>query len=141
MSYLEYAQYDNTPNYQKIFGSYYTNALHYFEKRQSVITTHFNYHAVNQELIVPVIFPERVHYSMVRDFLETTAAKLIYIDLGADYVDFSIDDLQIKPSFAEKVKKYIASSTQLSKKYKLLTDFDPKKARSIRKERARRLKL
>lgn len=130
-----------TPDYQKIFGDDYSNALNYFKKNQSTITTYFNYHSIDQELIIPVIFPERIRYSMVKDFLETVAVELIYIDLGANYVDFSIGDFQIKPSFAEKVEKNISQSLRLSDKYKLLLQKGEKSNRAIRKERVRRLKL
>lgn len=136
-----FLQYNASPDFQTIFGRDYTNALNYFEKRQWIITAHFNYLSVNQELLVPVIFPERIRYSMVKDFLETAAVELIYIDLGPDYVDFSIGDFQIKPSFAEEVEKQIASSSELAKKYELLIHFGKKKAAAIRKERVRRLKL
>ncbi len=138
---LLFLQYGTSSDYQTIFGSDYDHALNYFEKRKSIITSYFIYHSVNQELIVPVIFPERIRYSIVKDYLETTAVELVYIDFGADYVDFSIGDFQIKPSFAEKVENQIASSSQLAEKYELLIHFGKKKAKAIRKERVRRLKL
>lgn len=132
----------NSPeiDYQKVFGSDYDNALKYFEKNKSIITAHFNYYSANKELLISVIFPERIRYSMIRDFLETTMVEMIYIDLGTDYVDFSIGDFQIKPSFAEKVEKFIGQFHQLKHKYKLIIDFDKKTDRAKRKERVRRLK-
>jgi len=133
-------QFNSNPDYQKVFGSDYSNALEYFKKNRSTITKHLKYHSVKKELIIPVIFPERIRYSMVRNFLETAAVEIIYIDLGSDYVDFSIGDFQIKPSFSEKVEKFIAQSNQLKRKYKLLTDFGKKKNSQKRKERVRRLK-
>ncbi len=131
----------STPDYQKIFGNNYTDALNYFEKHKTTITTCFNYHSIKQELMIPVIFPERIRYSMVKDFLETATVELIYIDLGADYVDFSIGDFQIKPSFAEKVEQYLTLTSNLSKKYKLIVDYGNKQNSQQRKERVRRLKL
>jgi hypothetical protein len=132
---------NSTPDYQKIFGNDYADALSYFKKNQSTITTYFKYHSIDQKLIIPVIFPERIRYSMIKDFLETAAVELIYIDLGTDYVDFSIGDFQIKPSFAEKVEQYLTKTSNLRHKYKLIVDYGNKQNSQQRKERVRRLKL
>ncbi|NJO89076.1 MAG: hypothetical protein HC831_09045 [Chloroflexia bacterium] len=131
---------NSTPDYQKIFGADYTDAISYFKKNKSTITSYFNYHSVNQELIIPVIFPERIRYSMVKDFIETTAVELIYIDFGADYVDFSIGDFQIKPSFAEKVEMYLAQTSNLGNKYNLLIDYGNKQGSQQRKETGQKAK-
>jgi hypothetical protein len=138
---LLFLQISSNPDYQKIFGNDYTDALKYFEKNKLVISAHFNKGLVDKELIAPIIFPERIRYSMVRDLIETAAVELIYIDFGSDYVDFSIGDFQIKPSFAEKVESFINQSDILSTKYRLLINYREEEKRKKRKERVRRLKL
>lgn len=62
---------------------------------------------VSYPVAVAVIFPELIRYSALRDKMEITLLKTLYINLGDDYADFSIGQFQIKPSFAELVHKNI----------------------------------
>jgi hypothetical protein len=56
-------------------------------------------------LAVAVIFPELVRYSALRDKMEITLLKTLYINLGEDYANFSIGQFQMKPSFAMMVRE------------------------------------
>jgi hypothetical protein len=127
-------------DFQKIFGTDYYDAIQYFRKNKLLIENQFQYYQVDKEIIVPVLFPERVRYSMVRDLLETIAVEQVYINYGEDYVDFSIGDFQLKPTFAAKVENYILNSVHLQKKYALLTKYEKTEHKEIRKERVKRLK-
>jgi hypothetical protein len=60
---------------------------------------------VSYPLAIAVVFPELVRYSALRDKMETTLLKTLYINLGDDYADFSIGQFQMKPSFAEALHK------------------------------------
>lgn len=56
---------------------------------------------------VAIIFPELIRYSSLRDKMEITLLKTLYIYHGDDYADFSIGQFQMKPSFAESVHKKV----------------------------------
>jgi len=60
------------------------------------------YH-ISYPLAIAVIFPELVRYSALRDKMEITLLKALYINLGDEYADFSIGRFQMKPSFAEMI--------------------------------------
>jgi len=60
------------------------------------------YHISYPEAIA-IIFPELVRYSALRDKIEITLLKALYINLGEEYANFSIGPFQMKPTFAEMV--------------------------------------
>jgi len=70
--------------------------------------------------------------------LETEALNILYTKFGSESVDFSIGDLQIKPSFAEKIEQHIKIDTNLIKKYSKLIIFKADSIK-IREERVKRL--
>jgi hypothetical protein len=127
-------------DYQKIFGVDYIDALNYFAKNKPVIEEKFNSYGTDKQLIVPVIFPERVRFSMIRDLIETIAVEDVYIEYGPDYVDFSIGDFQLKPTFASKIEKALLDSASMREKYSVLLKFKETELKKIRKERVERLK-
>jgi len=60
---------------------------------------------ISYPLAIAVIFPELVRYSALRDKMEITLLKALYINLGDDYANFSIGQFQMKPSFARMVRE------------------------------------
>lgn len=81
---------------------------------------------ISYPVAVAVIFPELVRYSALRDKMEITLLKALYINLGEDYANFSIGHLQMKPSFAELIRDL--SPSVLSRKsgiiFKSISEFD-----------------
>jgi hypothetical protein len=59
---------------------------------------------ISYPVAIAVIFPELVRYSALRDKMEVTLLKALYINLGEDYANFSIGQFQMKPSFAEMIR-------------------------------------
>ena len=93
-------------NYQDIFGDDWKKAQA-FEKENRIwmepilVKNHISYpHAI------AVIFPELVRYSALRDKMEITLLKALYVNLGEDYANFSIGQFQMKPSFAEMIREH-----------------------------------
>ena len=58
-------------------------------------------------MAIAVVFPELIRYSALRDKIEITLLKSLYIYKGDDYADFSIGQFQMKPSFAELIHKNV----------------------------------
>lgn len=128
------------PNYQQIFGSDYDDALVYFKKNSSTLKKYANYYSFDNEIISPAVFPERIRYSLIRDLIETKAVEMVYIDYGSDYVDFSIGDFQIKPSFAEKIEEIIVKDKVLKTKFDILIKYKSANPKLVRATRVKRLK-
>ncbi len=125
--------------YFKIFGNDYKDALSYFKSNKILINKILKNNNIDSEIVIPVLFPERIRFSIVKNYFETAFLEAIYTRHGSDYVDFSIGDFQMKPSFIEKLENRISENVVLNKKYsKLLIEKDTKKEE--RKERIKRLK-
>lgn len=84
-----------------IFGSDWDKALAFEKENRHWIQPVFSRNNIPYDQAIAVIFPELVRYSALRDKMEITLLKALYINLGDQYADFSIGPFQIKPSFAE----------------------------------------
>lgn len=91
-------------DYEKIFGSDWENAVQWVEENRSWIEPKLDKYNIPYALAIAVIFPELVRYSALRDRMETTLCKALYINRGEKYADFSIGVFQMKPSFAEMIR-------------------------------------
>jgi hypothetical protein len=60
---------------------------------------------ISYSLAIAVIFPELVRYSALRDRIEVTLLKALYINTGDSYANFSVGQFQMKPSFARMVRE------------------------------------
>lgn len=94
-----------TYNYDVLFGNDWEEALQFLKENDSWIRETIKRNDLSYPVTIAVIFPELVRYSALRDKLETTMLKTLYRNLGDDYADFSIGHFQVKPSFAEKIRK------------------------------------
>lgn len=93
-------------------------------------------------LIMSVVFPEMIRYSMFRDFFETKAIELLYVNDGKESADFSIGCFQMKPSFIEMLETEIEQNIILRKKFTGLYTYssDLRSVNEIRYQRVQRLK-
>lgn len=83
-----------------------------------------------------VVFPERLHYSRLKDGMEQAALHVLYVQGGKESANFSIGAFQMKPSFAEQVERAWMNSS-LRHTYKLY--FDLQNSRESRRHRLKRL--
>ena len=98
-----------TLNYPGIFGDDWKKAMQFESENRSWIEPVLAKNHIFYPLAVAVIFPELVRYSALRDKMEITLLKALYINLGDDYANFSIGHFQIKPTFAEMVREQSSS--------------------------------
>ena len=124
--------------YAKTFGDDYSQALSYMKQNRLLQLKIFEHNGVPADVLMPVIFPERIRYSIIRDYIETESLKIFYVNKGSEFADFSVGDFQIKPSFAEDIEAYTRSVPFLKEKYKLLIISD-KSEEKTRKTRIKRL--
>jgi len=94
-----------TINYQELFGSDWNKAVAFEKENRSWMKPVLEKNHIPYSLAIAVIFPELVRYSALRDKMEITLLKALYINLGQDYANFSIGHFQMKPSFAEMVRE------------------------------------
>jgi hypothetical protein len=93
--------------------------------------------APNDEALA-IVFPEMIRWSVFKDFFETTALEMMYVNNGKSSADFSIGYFQMKPSFVEELENYIAEHRSVQNlNFIILNDKTPKDCRA---ERIKRLK-
>jgi hypothetical protein len=60
--------------------------------------------------LVPVVFPEILRFSYVRDRAETLGLEALYVTGGSARADYSIGRFQMKPSFVERLETALAAA-------------------------------
>jgi hypothetical protein len=90
-------------DYKNIFGSDWEKAESYISENASWMKQICQKYDVFYPLAVAVVFPELIRYSAIRDKMEVTLLKALYVNLGEEYANFSIGRFQMKPSFAEAI--------------------------------------
>lgn len=99
--------YSQPLNYQEVFGNDWKNAISFEKENRSWMKPALERYHISYPVAIAVVFPELVRYSALRDKMEITLLKALYINLGSDYANFSIGRFQMKPSFAEAILKEI----------------------------------
>jgi hypothetical protein len=118
-------------NYPEILGEDWKKAESFEKENRSWMEPVLAKNNISYPLAISIIFPELVCYSALRDKMEISLLKTLYINLGEDYANFSIGQFQMKPSFAELIRKQAPSflqrrsgiSFKSSKEYDNILDF------------------
>ena len=96
-------------NYKDLFGDDWKKASSFEKENRGWIEPLISKYQISYPLAISIIFPELVRYSALRDKMEITLLKTLYVNLGEDYANFSIGVLQMKPSFAETIREQATS--------------------------------
>ncbi len=93
---------------------------------------------LNYKQVFSIVAPEISEYSSIKNYFESQSLKVLYVQKGAGYSDFSIGFFQMKPSFVERLEKIVSNEPKL---YKSFDDFliKLKDQKNERKERIKRL--
>ncbi len=113
-------------NYRELFGDDWRKAQIFEKENRSWMAPLLAKNHISYPLAIAIVFPELVRYSALRDKMEITLLKTLYVNLGEDYANFSIGQFQMKPSFAEMIRE---ESQALSGRrsgiiFRLKPDFD-----------------
>lgn len=102
-------EYSQSPNYKDLFGDDWKKALVFEKENRGWMEPLIRKYNISYPVAISIIFPELVRYSALRDKMEITLLKTLYVNLGEDYANFSIGVLQMKPSFAESIREQAAA--------------------------------
>jgi hypothetical protein len=119
-------------NYKEIFGDDWQKAEKFISENKRWMEPAAERLGIPYNVAEAVIFPELVRYSALRDKIEITLLKALYINLGQDYANFSIGQFQIKPSFAEKIREFAVSTPGRKIKNLFKYDYEKDNARDFR---------
>jgi hypothetical protein len=113
-------------NYRELFGDDWKKAQVFEKENRSWMEPLLAKNHISYRLAIAIIFPELVRYSALRDKMEITMLKTLYVNLGEEYANFSIGQFQIKPSFAELIREesQAVSGRRSGITFRLKPDFD-----------------
>ncbi|MBN2347225.1 MAG: hypothetical protein JXJ22_00210 [Bacteroidales bacterium] len=127
-------------DYRTEFTFDYDWAINFYKQNHKQILQTCTKYNSDTAVIVSLLFPELIRYSIFQDFFETKALELIYVEYGKNHADYSIGYFQMKPSFAEQLESFVLQNSLLSEKYRVFSDQQTLSERKNRKKRIQRLK-
>lgn len=98
---------EGDPDYPQIFGKNWHKAIDFLEDNRDWMEKICLENGVDFKVVTAMVFPELIRYSALRDQIETTLLKALYVHYGTRYSDFSVGVFQIKPSCAEDILKQL----------------------------------
>lgn len=126
---------------QEYFGDSYTEALRFYDSQKADFEIFFSKYGIDPALASAVVFPEVIRYNRFRDYMETTALEIAYVNGGKSVADFSIGRFQMKPSFVEMLETELQFDDSLGKHFTDLILYPAAPSvQDIRRERINRLK-
>lgn len=133
--YLVFAQ---NPNFAQIFGQKYKDALTFTQQHHATLTKGLKEYGISPHFGLAIVFPELMRYNPTRDAAETMGNRLLYVNFGDEYSNFSIGCFQMKPTFVEKLEKEVKEKAELAA-FLPLSQYKSSDITEIRKERLNRL--
>jgi hypothetical protein len=91
---------DAGENFRAIFGEKYAEAENYLKQNTWIVGV-LHLQAADTQCALAVVFPEIIRYSYLQDRIQVRALKVLYVQYGRKYADFSVGHFQMKPSFIE----------------------------------------
>ncbi len=112
------------PDYREIFGEDWVKADKYEKENRVWLEPLLNRSHISYPVAIAVVFPELIRYSALRDKMETTLLKTLYVNLGEDYSNFSIGVFQMKPSFAAMIRSKFSGSYRGKNVFRKISEYD-----------------
>lgn len=126
-------------DYAAIFGVKYTEAEK-FLRLNSWIADSLGLPPLETRIALAIVFPEIIRFKSLEDKIQVRALKVLYVQYGRKYADFSVGHFQMKPTFAEQIEKdYNRLFSADEKAAAEIVSFDAGDSSRLRKERVIRL--
>ena len=90
-------------DYAAIFGDKYADAERFVSQSGWIAGT-LQLSADDTRVAVAVVFPEIVRFNAIEDDIQVRGLKVLYVQYGRAYANFSVGRFQMKPSFAEHLE-------------------------------------
>lgn len=100
-------------NYRQLFAGAYVQAEQTAADLRPMLNKYASTTGEDSKLMEAIIFPELIRYNRLYDVVETGSLMGLYARLGSDYADFSIGKLQMKPTFAVSLERFMLDHREL----------------------------
>lgn len=91
------------PDFRAIFGERYADAVNYLEQNPR-IAQGLRLSAEDCRCALAVVFPELIRFGYLQDKIQVRTLKVLYVQYGRKYANFSVGRFQMKPSFIEQLE-------------------------------------
>jgi hypothetical protein len=91
-------------DFAAIFGREYAEAEKFLEQNAWIGET-LRLPAAATRIALAVVFPEVIRFRILEDRIQVRALKVLYVQLGRKYANFSVGHFQMKPAFAEQLER------------------------------------
>jgi hypothetical protein len=126
-------------DYAAIFGAKYTEAEK-FLRQNPWIADSLSLPPLGTRIALAVVFPEIIRFKSLEDKIQVRALKVLYVQYGRKYADFSVGHFQMKPTFVEQIERdYNRLFSADEKAAAEIVPFEPGDSTRLRKERVVRL--
>ena len=83
------------------------DALKYYHGNQIKFERIGSESGISAQLVYSIVAPEIAQFNAFSNVFETLSLKLMYVQKGSGFFDFSIGLFQMKPSFVEALEQYV----------------------------------
>jgi len=126
-------------DYAAVFGEKYRDA-EAFLLQNPWIPGALRLSPAETRIALAVVFPEIIRFSAIEDDIQVRALKVLYVQYGAAYANFSVGRFQMKPSFVESLELDCSKLTSAAERSAAgLPDFAAGDTRELRRDRILRL--
>jgi hypothetical protein len=126
-------------DYAVLFGAKYAEAEK-FLGQNSWISASLRLPPQETRIALAVVFPEIIRFKALEDKIQVRALKVLYVQYGRKYADYSVGHFQMKPTFAEQIERdYNRLFSAEEKTAAEIAPFETGDSSRMRKERVVRL--
>jgi hypothetical protein len=126
-------------DYAVLFGAKYAEAEK-FLRQNSWIADSLRLPPRETRIALAIVFPEIIRFKALEDKIQVRALKVLYVQYGRKYADFSVGHFQMKPTFAEQIEgDYNRLFSAEEKTAAEIAPFEAGDSSRLRKERVVRL--
>lgn len=126
-------------DYPAIFGERYASAERFLRDHAWIVAA-LDLPPAGARIALSVVFPELIRFSALEDDIQVRGLKVLYVQYGRSYANFSVGRFQMKPSFAETLEADAARLFGRRERAALhLPAFERGDTPALRERRVRRL--
>ena len=94
---------DTGEDYRAVFGKKYTEAEKFLTENPWIAEA-LRLPPEKARIALAVVFPEIIRYSYLQDRIQVRTLKVLYVQYGRKYANFSVGHFQMKPSYIEQLE-------------------------------------
>ena len=98
--------YSQNQTFEQLYSKECKKAFDFYKQHKSKFETAAEKIGLPPQMIFAIVAPEITQYSYLKNKIETYSLKVLYVQYGLAYSDFSVGFFQIKPSFVELLEKF-----------------------------------